>query len=115
MLSVGLLIGLFRFFQSREDTSAGRIDPVKMFPTPQIESNEPRDLAAYRETEQKMLTGYAWVDPQKGVVRIPIGQAIDLLVKKGLPVRPQPVQAAGVSVPTESGLGQVRPAEEGKK
>ena len=51
-------------------------------------------------------TTYGWVDQQKGVVRIPIAQAMDLVVKKGLPVRAAaPPTAEGVSVPTESGLG----------
>ncbi|MGH9550659.1 MAG: hypothetical protein ACRD3W_14865, partial [Terriglobales bacterium] len=56
----------------------------------------------------KLLNGYAWIDPQKGLVRIPINQAIDLLARRGLPSRPQtemPPLSIGVSVPTESGLG----------
>jgi hypothetical protein len=28
-----------------------------------------------------------WIDPEKGVVRIPIDRAMDLLVERGLPVR----------------------------
>jgi hypothetical protein len=115
VLSLGLLIGLFRFFQSRDNPNAAKVDPVKTFPSPQLEQNEPRDLEQYRETEQKLLNGYAWVDPQKGVVSIPIDQAIDLLAKRGLPSRQQAPQAPAVSMPTESGLGQVRAAEEGMK
>jgi hypothetical protein len=46
------------------------------------------------------------VDQQKGVVRIPIAKAMDMVVAKGLPVRAAaPPAAEGVSVPTESGLG----------
>src|SRR5882757_222835 len=98
VVSIGLLIGLFRYFQSRED-EAKALDPVKMFPSPQLETNEPMDLRTFRETEEKYLTEYAWVDPQKGVVRIPINQAIDLLAKRGLPVRKQPeIQASAVSM-----------------
>ena len=114
-VSIVMLIGLFRYFQSREG-EAKAIDPVKMFPSPQLETSEPTDLKQFRETEEKFLTGYAWVDPQKGVVRIPVSQAIDLLVKRGLPVRQQVVnQTAAVSMPTESGLGQPAEAHEGTK
>jgi hypothetical protein len=114
-LSIGMLIGLFKFFQSRE-AGATTVDPVKMFPSPQLEQSEPTDLKQFREVEEKVLNGYAWVDPQKGLVRIPVNQAIDLLAKKGLPTRQQtPAQAAAVSMPTESGLGQVVHPEEPKK
>jgi hypothetical protein len=107
VISIGLLIGLFRFFQSREPEGAG-VDPVKTFPTPQLEQSEPKDLMEFHEREQKVMDGYAWVDPQKGIVRIPIDQAVDLLAKKGLPSRASaPAQTSTVSVPTESGLGVV--------
>ena len=62
-----------------------------------------------RAAEEQVLTTYGWVDQQKGVVRVPIDRAIDLLAQKGLPSRPQSeAQAAAseVSMPTESGLGQ---------
>jgi hypothetical protein len=46
------------------------------------------------------------VDQPKGVVRIPIAKAMDMVVAKGLPVRAAaPPTTDGVSVPTESGLG----------
>ena len=115
VLSIGLLIGLFKYFQSRE-SEAVAIDPVKIFPSPQLEQSEPTDLKEFRATEDKVLTGYAWVDPQKGLVRIPVNQAIDLLAKRGLPTRQQaPAPTSNVSIPTESGLGQPAHPEEPKK
>ncbi len=38
--------------------------------------------------ENAILNGYGWVDPNKGTVRIPIDLAIDMVAKKGLPVKP---------------------------
>jgi hypothetical protein len=35
------------------------------------------------------------MDPEKGVVRIPIGRAMDLLVERGLPARVQAGPPAG--------------------
>jgi hypothetical protein len=115
ILSIGLLIGVFRFFQTREATNAGIVDPTKLFPSPQLESSEPKNLGQYREEEQKLLTTYGWVDQQKGVVRVPIDQAIDMLAQRGLPVRQQQVPVRTVSVPSESGLGQPQTAGEGTK
>jgi hypothetical protein len=106
LLSVALLIGVFQFFQSREDRVAKAIDPVKVFPTPQLLQDEPKNLTQFRDEEAKLVNGYGWVDQSKGVVRIPVDQAMDLLVKRGLPVRQvTATPVSGVSQPTESGLG----------
>jgi len=34
-----------------------------------------------------VLTSYGWVDKNAGVVRIPIDEAMKIVVKQGLPVR----------------------------
>jgi hypothetical protein len=118
LLSIGLLLGVFKFFNTRDGRQAEMVDPVKLFPSPQLLPNEPKTLAEIRAGEEKILHGYGWVDQPKGVVRIPVEQAMELLVKRGLPVRQQgAVQAQMVSKPTESGLGapQPKPHEEEKK
>ena len=92
--SLFLLFGLFRYLLSREGgPPAGRsqdvaTEPSKAFPQPQLQANEVQDLKAVRAAEDQVLNGYAWMDPEKGVVRIPINRAIDLLVERGLPSRP---------------------------
>jgi hypothetical protein len=48
-----------------------------------------QELKATRAAEDLMLKSYAWVDKDKGIVRIPIQRAIDLLAQRGLPARPQ--------------------------
>src|ERR1017187_3869749 len=88
-----LLFGLFRYLLSREGgPPAGRSqvaasEPVKAFPQPQLQQREVLDLKAVRAAEDQVLNSYAWIDPEKGVVRIPIDRAMDLLVERGLPVR----------------------------
>jgi len=34
-----------------------------------------------------VLDGYAWVDKTRGIVRIPITRALELVAKEGLPSR----------------------------
>jgi hypothetical protein len=115
LLSIGLLIGVFKFFQERqEDRATADFKPTAVFPQPQVLQDEPKNLANFREQQEKEITGYGWVDQSKGVVRIPVDQAMDLLLKKGVPVRPQTVAVAGVSMPTESGLGIPPKAQEEK-
>jgi len=87
-----LLVGLFRYFFRAKGPPAGRSqvaasEPVKAFPQPQLQQSEVLDLKAVRAAEDQVLNSYAWIDPEKGVVRIPIDRAMDLLVERGLPVR----------------------------
>ncbi|HEV3263716.1 MAG TPA: hypothetical protein VG013_43175, partial [Gemmataceae bacterium] len=74
-------------------------------PAPRLEVTPAVDLQAVRAAEEKELSTYGWVDQQKGVVRLPIDRAIDLLAQKGLPSRQEKVVESDVSVPMESGLG----------
>ncbi|HZL56356.1 MAG TPA: hypothetical protein VFC21_04715 [Bryobacteraceae bacterium] len=46
------------------------------------------ELKEMRDDEDAILNSYGWVDPNKGTVRIPIDQAIDMVARKGLPSKP---------------------------
>ncbi len=107
--SLGLLFGLFRYFQARDNTAGvTQIDPVRTFPQPQLQKTPMLDLKTIREAEDQVLATYGWVDRQKGVVRIPIERAMELLAQRGLPARAAQPAAGAVSVPTESGPGGFR-------
>jgi hypothetical protein len=112
--SLALVFGLFRYFEHKyggvlpRATQSLNLDARRLPPAPQLEVTEVQDLAAQRAAEQQILSTYGWIDREHGVVRIPIGQAIDMLAASHLPARQtrQPeTAAAGISVPTESGLG----------
>jgi hypothetical protein len=91
VVSLALVFGLMKFFQSQEANSvANTVQPTKLFPQPQLQQTPILDLRAIRAEEDKILNGYGWVDQPKGVVRIPISDAIDILAKRGLPSRPVP-------------------------
>ncbi|HEX9163869.1 MAG TPA: hypothetical protein VF980_19325 [Thermoanaerobaculia bacterium] len=68
-------------------TAAGEILPPNR-------STPVTDLGGLRESEQHVLTTYGWVDQQKGIVRIPIAQAMQLTLQRGLPVQMQTATAA---------------------
>ena len=55
-------------------------------PAPNLQAQPPVDLAEFRARQEQILTTYAWIDRDKGVVRIPIERAIDLVAERGLPV-----------------------------
>jgi hypothetical protein len=96
VISLGLVFGLMMYFRSREESNmATTVQPTKLFPQPQLQQTPVLDLRAIRAEEDKVLDSYAWVDQPKGVVRIPIAQAIDILAKRGLPhTAPAPAKEA---------------------
>ena len=54
-------------------------------PGPRLQVSAPKDMQALRAAEDEILKTYGWVDRAKGVVRIPIDRATQLLVERGLP------------------------------
>ncbi len=85
VISLALLWGLLRYFQSEQATSmATTVEPTKLFPQPQLQKTPVLDLRAIRAEEDKLLNSYAWVDQKQGVVRVPVAVAIDVLAKRGL-------------------------------
>ena len=111
---VALLLGLFRYFLSREEarnpappTRGVNLDARTHPPEPRLEETPTVDLARMRAAEDAYLNSYGWIDQRNGIVRIPIDRAIDLLAQRGLPARqaPPPSPVANVTVPTESSLG----------
>jgi hypothetical protein len=57
------------------------------FPTPQLQMDDGnQDVVDMHAREDLLLDHYTWVDQQKGTMRIPIGQAMQLIAQRGLPV-----------------------------
>jgi hypothetical protein len=113
---VGLVAGVFQYLLHREGgIPASRMespaqDARQLPPEPRLEETPARDLDEMRRAENKIQTTYGWLDESAGIVRLPIDRAMDLVVQRGLPARAEAgVQsaAAGVTVPTASGLGPI--------
>jgi len=106
MLCIIGLRGLYAFLEHREKALQPTVNPLvtnvptdtrhiapgypqSAFPNPKLEEDERSQLNGIRLNEEKTLYSYGWVDEKGGTVRIPIERAMDLLVQRGLPVRPQ--------------------------
>jgi hypothetical protein len=111
MLLTGVLMwGMFNLFarteQRREPppTSLTREkkpesgNPEEMFPEPRLQKRPVEDLQNYRAGEDAKVNSWGWVDPNAGVVRIPVEEAKKKLIQKGLPVAPP--------VPQQSAVGE---------
>jgi hypothetical protein len=92
VLTLFLLWGLFNYFKHQEAAASPPGPPgpaAQLPPEPRLEKTPVLDLRELREAEDQALDRYAWVDPNKGVVRIPVERAIDILAQRGLPSRPE--------------------------
>ena len=59
-------------------------------PLPRLQDNPQQELQQLREKQKALLDGYGWVNKEAGVARIPIEEAIKLVVERGLPTREIP-------------------------
>src|ERR1051326_1575631 len=82
---------LFNTFAQRESklsppvTALVRAQAPTEPPEPRLQANPQADMRTMREKEETVLNHYGWVDAGRGVVRIPIDRALDLVAERGLP------------------------------
>lgn len=69
-------------------------------PGPLLQVAERLDLRLHRESQEKLIHETAWIDRDRGVVRIPIERAIEITAEQGFPDWP-PV-AQGVAAEGEA-------------
>ena len=95
-LVIFVLLRLFSAEAARQDVQvapssvsrpASAPGEERLPPEPRIQANPAADMRMLREQEDAVLGSYGWVDRQAGVVRIPVDQAMKLVVEQGLPVR----------------------------
>jgi hypothetical protein len=104
--------GMFRFFSAhdvdRPATDSPFADTRQLPMGPQLQVNPRVDWLKFREDQEKALHVYGWENRTAGTARVPIEDAMDLLVKKGVPVQGAP--AAAPASPDSK-----KPAPEAKK
>lgn len=87
-------------------------NPPNPVPTAVTRRQNPQDEASrVRDEEDQLLHSYGWVDQNAGVVRIPIERAMDLLLQRGLPTRPESesnqFQDKGEGLPSSASSGRM--------
>ena len=58
-------------------------------PGPRLQTDPQADLRNFRAEEERRLETYSWTDKERGIVRIPIQQAMKNLVTTGVPGFPK--------------------------
>ena len=90
------LWGMFEYLRNREAelglplSPAALVNAQKQPPEPRLQRYAAQDMRKMRADEETLLHQYAWLDPDKGIVRIPVERAMDLIAQRGLPVFAQP-------------------------
>jgi hypothetical protein len=83
--------GLFRFFSMHDDDHRAATSPfaeTRQVPLGiQLQVNPREEWLKYRAEQERNLQTLTWENKANGTVRVPIDQAMDILVKKGLPVQ----------------------------
>jgi len=82
--------------ESERDVTAAKVK--QEFPEPRLEDNEFTELNDYRYQEEVTLNSSDWVDQSAGTVRIPIEQAMKLIVERGLPTNAKAGTAPGSTI-----------------
>jgi hypothetical protein len=58
-------------------------------PPPALQTDPQQDLAQLRAREEQLLNTYYWIDRDKGIVHIPIAEAMKRVATKGIDGFPQ--------------------------
>lgn len=83
VLAVPLLMPLV-YPQSMQHVSPAA-PPALSANAPELAVTPKADLARLDRAEAQIADGYGWADREHGVVRIPVTQAMERLLQKGLP------------------------------
>lgn len=101
---------LFRYYsahaQNPPATESPFADIRQLPPPPRLQVYPREDWLKFREEQEKTLETLDWENRTAGIARVPIEEAMDLLVKKGVPVQGEPP-----APPAET----KKPASKGKK
>lgn len=73
-------------------------------PQPRLQVEPHQDLMDFCRQELNTLNTYGWVDPQNGIVRVPVDAAMEKVLQQGLSARPagEATTAAAAKAPIGS-------------
>jgi hypothetical protein len=111
---------MFKALQHFERTNEPAVSPlarppaqVKDFPAPSSQTTPWTDLKTFRAEQLRHAENYGWVDEKLGIAHVPIAKAKEMLLKKGIPVRPELAEEAEgthLAATGESNGGRTIPA-----
>jgi hypothetical protein len=95
-LSMRFAFGIFAKMTPMGANAAPFEDSRVLPPRPRLQVEPQKEIHAYCDGQSEILESYSWVDPNAGIVRIPIDRAMQMTVQQGLPAR------AGGTIPADA-------------
>ena len=85
--AIGLMVGAIALFTAiyhwQVPNQRQNLPLPTTFPAPRVRTDETVQRRALESEQRQLLTGYAWAEPGKTLVRIPVERAMGLLVARG--------------------------------
>jgi hypothetical protein len=95
------ITGLLVFLHSQvPDALSPRVE--RRFPSPELQTSPELDLARLTAPQQARLSGYAWIDRDHDIARIPIEEAMQLVAQRGAHAY-DPILSPPAATPAPSG------------
>ncbi|MFT8244731.1 hypothetical protein [Roseomonas sp. BN140053] len=107
-VTLGGVYGYFHWAGVRTD-----IPRPARFPEPRVQSDPAGDLRDLQAAQRAQLEGYAWVDRERGLIRIPVARAMAILAARGEAAL-APLEAPDPAVPMPVRPEAARRAEGGR-
>ena len=92
------MTGLFFYLRSAAP-DAFKAAVENSFPEPALQKTPQHDLQNFEREQRAALSGYGWVDRSKGLARIPIEQAMQMVAARGAHAYDAPDQPAVTPAP----------------
>jgi hypothetical protein len=101
LLGVALVVHVFLWwllgvFERQNEHRQTQVYPMaaseqnRLPPAPRFQENPQQELQELRAKQRALLEGYGWVNKEAGIARIPIEDAMKIVIERGLPVRETP-------------------------
>jgi hypothetical protein len=80
-------------YQRQTDRAQMQVYPLaagqqeELPPMPRLQEHPQQDMRELRERQRALLNGYSWVNRDTGIARIPVEEAMRMVVERGLPAR----------------------------
>lgn len=104
---VALTMTVLFFYLKSAAPAAFEAAVVHDFPKPALQTSPRNDLKAFERKQRDDISSYGWVDRTKGLIQIPIGEAMLIIVSKGEHAYDAPDQPS--SMPGSGGADGIRP------
>lgn len=91
MVAFIFIFGLFGFFREAQEESMVPASPLaverQLPPQPRLQVKPDLDWDVFNAQQDSLLDSYGWVVKEAGVVRVPIAEAVEMMLERGFHVR----------------------------